>query len=203
MTFGEQCVAAIRDYMSKSCKRWSELTGEHVAPIIDEVLAKQPKRAPSFIPPTAAEVTAYSLEIGYPMNGEAWCDQYSLKGWCTSGSTKMKDWRAAVRRWKAMGWKPSIASEDEVKQETGFTSSEDSLKRELAGVETDLRDLLYPGSCAYKVVPKGADFTRYEALMQKREGLLERLGRYATPRRTQPHRNSVEAEPKQAASLFP
>lgn len=59
-----------------------------------------------FVPPTAEEVTAYSKEIGYPLNGQAWCDSYAQKGW-TVGKSKMKDWRAAVRNWKSNGWQPT------------------------------------------------------------------------------------------------
>ncbi|MGB8296389.1 MAG: hypothetical protein WCG85_13260, partial [Polyangia bacterium] len=35
-----------------------------------------------------------------------WCDSYAQKGW-TVGRNKMKDWHAAVRNWKANGWKPN------------------------------------------------------------------------------------------------
>ena len=63
------------------------------------------KRAASFVPPTPAEVTAYSIEIGYPLDGVEWCEGYQTKGWKTSGSAKMVDWQAAVRKWKAGGWK--------------------------------------------------------------------------------------------------
>lgn len=61
-----------------------------------------------FTPPTPEEVAAYSAEIGYPMSGQDWCDSYAQKGWMT-GKNKMKDWRAAVRTWKANGWMPSKA----------------------------------------------------------------------------------------------
>lgn len=53
-----------------------------------------------FVPPTPAEVEAYSREIEYPLPGQAWCDAYQQKGWMV-GKNKMKDWRAAVRNWKA------------------------------------------------------------------------------------------------------
>jgi hypothetical protein len=55
------------------------------------------------IPPTPEQVTAYSASIGYPMDGQKWCDQYAAKGWSV-GRTKMKDWQAAVRNWKTNGW---------------------------------------------------------------------------------------------------
>jgi len=65
--------------------------------------ARAPSKARNKIPPDPAEVTAYSAEIGYPMDGQAWCDHYAVKGWAI-GSSKMKDWQAAVRLWKVNGW---------------------------------------------------------------------------------------------------
>jgi hypothetical protein len=62
-----------------------------------------------FIIPTPEEVTAYAEEVGYPLNGAAWCDSYAQKGWMV-GRSKMKDWRAAVRNWKTNGWKPNGAT---------------------------------------------------------------------------------------------
>ena len=61
------------------------------------------KRRGSFVPPTAKEVTDYSREIGYPLDGQAWCDKYQQKDWMV-GKTRMKDWKAAVRNWKSSGW---------------------------------------------------------------------------------------------------
>lgn len=55
---------------------------------------------PKKLPPTPAQVTAYSASIGYPMDGQAWCDAYAVKGWKIK-SQPMKDWQAAVRTWKA------------------------------------------------------------------------------------------------------
>src|SRR5690606_16518778 len=51
----------------------------------------KPKRQ-GFVQPSPEEVTAYSLEIGYPMDGQAWCDSYAAKGWMI-GKAKMKDWK--------------------------------------------------------------------------------------------------------------
>lgn len=51
------------------------------------------------IPPSPADVTAYSAFIGYPLDGQAWCDSYAMKGWKV-GRTPMKDWQCAVRTWK-------------------------------------------------------------------------------------------------------
>jgi hypothetical protein len=55
------------------------------------------------IPPTPEQVEAYSASIGYPMNGQAWCDAYAQKGWKV-GAKRMVDWQAAVRNWKTSGY---------------------------------------------------------------------------------------------------
>lgn len=55
------------------------------------------------IPPLPAWVTAYSASIGYPMDGQKWCDGYEQKKWMV-GRTRMSDWQAAVRNWKTNGW---------------------------------------------------------------------------------------------------
>ena len=63
----------------------------------------KPAKARNAIPPAPEDVTKYSAEIGYPLDGAAWCDHYSVKGWMV-GKVKMKDWQAAVRLWKRSKW---------------------------------------------------------------------------------------------------
>jgi uncharacterized protein YdaU (DUF1376 family) len=58
-----------------------------------------------FVPPLPHEVQAYAKSIGWPMDGQAWCDSYAQKGWSV-GRNKMKDWKAAVRNWKSNKWQP-------------------------------------------------------------------------------------------------
>lgn len=48
------------------------------------------------IPPPPEHVAAYSASIGWPLDGDAFCDFYERKGWLV-GRTKMKDWQAACR----------------------------------------------------------------------------------------------------------
>lgn len=69
--------------------------------------AKAPGR---FSVPLPHEVSAYSLAIGYPLDGEAWCDTYAAKGWKV-GKNGMKDWKAAVRNWKRHEWTPGSKAE--------------------------------------------------------------------------------------------
>jgi len=52
-----------------------------------------------FQKPTPEQVTEYAAEIGFSMDGEAFCDFYESKGW-KIGQTAMKNWQAAVRTWK-------------------------------------------------------------------------------------------------------
>jgi hypothetical protein len=112
----DQCAAALleakranpgglrRDDIAKVCRPIIEA---HVA---EEVARASPKgkriaaRLRTTIPPEPEWVTAYSAEIGWPMDGQKWCDNYAAKGWIVSGKAKMKDWQAAARNWKSNGW---------------------------------------------------------------------------------------------------
>lgn len=83
---------------------------ELILRMVTELCAILPTDAPpppwgdrKVIPPLPEWVTAYSASIGYPMNGQAWCDHYEKKGWMV-GKTKMKDWQAAVRTWRDNDW---------------------------------------------------------------------------------------------------
>jgi hypothetical protein len=68
---------------------------------------RKPRPAARFIPPTPAEVELFSQEIGYPLDGVAWCLHYEVKGWHT-GNAKMKNWHAGVRNWKRNGWRTKL-----------------------------------------------------------------------------------------------
>jgi len=59
--------------------------------------------ARSFAIPTPEEISEYSQSIGYPLDGQAWCDSYEQKGWMV-GKNRMKSWKAAVRTWKTNGY---------------------------------------------------------------------------------------------------
>ena len=71
-----------------------------------EAKVKDTAARKAFVPPSPAEVEAYSKEIRWPMNGQHWCDHYAQKDWMV-GKMRMKDWKAAVRNWKANKWLPS------------------------------------------------------------------------------------------------
>ena len=51
------------------------------------------------IPPSLESVTEYCKERGGKVTPERWYDHYSANGWMC-GKNKMKDWRAAVRKWE-------------------------------------------------------------------------------------------------------
>jgi hypothetical protein len=53
----------------------------------------------NFIPPTVDEVAAYCRERENYIDPEKFVDYYTSKGWLV-GSSKMKDWKAAVRNWE-------------------------------------------------------------------------------------------------------
>lgn len=59
------------------------------------------EKSRKFKPPTVDEVRAYAKSIGYrSLNPQAFVDHYAANGW-TRGKTKIKDWKACVRTWKA------------------------------------------------------------------------------------------------------
>ena len=105
LTFGQLCAQRIAQAKASLGEHGAVLRMADVAKIIDDTkkelaLAHEGKD----VPPPPEAVTAYSASIGYPMDGKKWCDSYALKGWIVSGKTKMKDWKAAVRNWKANGY---------------------------------------------------------------------------------------------------
>lgn len=60
----------------------------------------QPEKSSRFVPPTAEEVKAYCKETGKPIDVDAFIDYYTSNGWKVGGKAAMKDWKAAVRRWR-------------------------------------------------------------------------------------------------------
>ena len=61
--------------------------------------ADKPPRAARFTPPTVDEVDAYCQERGNNVDPARFVDFYASKGWLV-GTSKMKDWQAAVRSWE-------------------------------------------------------------------------------------------------------
>lgn len=53
-----------------------------------------------FRTPSAVEVKDYASSIGFSLDGQKFVDYYEAAGWMR-GKTKIKDWKACVRTWKA------------------------------------------------------------------------------------------------------
>lgn len=109
-TLGQRAAAALKAAKVEAQTQNRTLSWSEVATIIDGCTVQAvPLDDPAKfgdrkkVPPTPEQVTAYSASIGYPMNGQAWCDSYEVKGWKV-GKERMKDWQAAVRTWKANGY---------------------------------------------------------------------------------------------------
>jgi hypothetical protein len=107
-----EAVALLKAAKTKAVADGKTLTWTEVGAIIEGACTpKTPdasSKASDFgdrkkVPPTPEQVTAYSAFIGYPMDGQAWCDAYAAKGWKV-GDHRMKDWQAAVRNWKTNGY---------------------------------------------------------------------------------------------------
>lgn len=77
---------------------------EEVRPEDYSVGGRKAAKRSAFTPPSADEVAQYSQEIGYPLDGQAWCDHYASKGWVVGKHARMRDWRATVRNWKRNSW---------------------------------------------------------------------------------------------------
>ena len=58
------------------------------------------KSVKRFVNPTPEEVTDYARSIGFDLDGAHFVDYYAARGW-QIGRNPMKDWKAAVRTWKA------------------------------------------------------------------------------------------------------
>ena len=56
-------------------------------------------KASAFIPPTVEDVQMFCLERNNLVDAACFVDFYASKGWMI-GKNKMKDWRAAIRRWE-------------------------------------------------------------------------------------------------------
>lgn len=59
----------------------------------------KPPVRPGFSPPDLEEIRLFCQENGYQMSPEAFVDYYAANGWMV-GRNRMKDWKAAVRRWE-------------------------------------------------------------------------------------------------------
>ena len=104
-TLGQICARVIHQQRTDMLAKGQVFSMKHLAQIIDQTQKQiDLQNTGKDVPPSPDAVTAYSASIGYALDGQKWCDAYEMKGWLVSGKTKMKDWKAAVRNWKASGY---------------------------------------------------------------------------------------------------
>ncbi|HIJ71892.1 MAG TPA: hypothetical protein HPP87_11090, partial [Planctomycetes bacterium] len=65
-----------------------------------DIQAEREKALSKFQRPSADEVSKYAESIGFELDGSRFVDFYEAKGWMV-GKNRMRNWRAAVRTWKA------------------------------------------------------------------------------------------------------
>lgn len=61
------------------------------------------KKTVKFFPPSLEEVSSYCAERKNSVNPQSWIDHYLSNGWMV-GKSRMKDWRACVRKWEHNGY---------------------------------------------------------------------------------------------------
>lgn len=66
---------------------------------LKEILLAGEEKSSRFVLPTIEEVTKYCHSRGGAVDAARWFNHYQANGWMV-GRTKMKDWRAAVRKWE-------------------------------------------------------------------------------------------------------
>lgn len=62
------------------------------------------RTAKVFVPPTVEEVRQYCIECGSTVDPAHFVDHYVANGWM-SGSSRLKDWKAALRNWGRRNFK--------------------------------------------------------------------------------------------------
>ena len=84
-----------------------------------------------FVRPTPQEVEEYARSIDYNIDGEAFCDFYTSKGWVI-GKSPMKSWEACVRTWRRMDRKrhgyrpPAVRVEGKTMKEKFLENQDES-----------------------------------------------------------------------------
>lgn len=61
------------------------------------------KKRVVFTPPTLEEVKAFIQETNSPVDPEKFFYHYDMAGWTLNGGRKMKNWKAAVKKWERTG----------------------------------------------------------------------------------------------------
>lgn len=91
----------------------------------------------SSIPPSPDEVSEYATSIGFALDGAHFCDYYEQAGWNLKRGSKMKNWQAAVRTWKAREegtktsrppWEKGMITQEQIDAETPEQKAEKQRK---------------------------------------------------------------------------
>ena len=88
-----------------------QATSSNINNINKENINKENIKENIFKPPTASEVEAYAKETGKEIDAKDFVDYYQSKGWYV-GNTPMKNWKAAVDRWKTLDEKKTTTAQD-------------------------------------------------------------------------------------------
>lgn len=168
-TFGEKCFFLLAKARTDN---GGKLGREEWIRIVNQEFnsTKMRTRRTACTPPSPADVTAYAAEIGYPLDGEGWCDFYAQKGWLV-GRVPMKDWKCAVRNWKRNRWTVGGAASTDA----AVTASLGALQMQLRTTEEELQAILYPGGCAFKTIPTGEKLIRANFLAAQRVKIKARM----------------------------
>lgn len=99
------------------------------------------ERTGHFVVPTLSEINEYCKTISSPVDPESFYDYYTSNGWMV-GKSKMKDWKATVRRWgkNEISKKPSKPNQN-FKQDTISSLSEHELNTIIARKRQAKNDL--------------------------------------------------------------
>jgi hypothetical protein len=128
-------------------KRWgsySEPNSKTIAKLSKVKLSKvklskeEESALAKFQKPSAQDVSEYAEGIGFgQLNSQQFVDFYEAKGWMV-GRNKMRDWRAAVRTWKARSQKEG--QYDKCQRAPGRTSRQRNYKHKPMPGEAVLTD---------------------------------------------------------------
>lgn len=89
-------------------------TNTNTITITDTIPVSKKKSPTKFVPPTYDELSAYAQEIGSTVNLDDFLDYYDSNGWMIGGKTKMKDWKATLRRWSRNKSKPTEKKNNDI-----------------------------------------------------------------------------------------
>jgi len=128
-----------------------------------------------FKKPKANEVFEYAKSIGFAVDGQSFCDFYESKGW-TVGKSAMKDWKAAVRTWRARENESGNGSKPAARPKSVWSLKEQrsEIDQELVQVREQIKEIKsdYQAYIIKKGLPSDAPMP--DRLIRKRSTLTEK-----------------------------